>query len=965
MAVTNTDITYTNGNSGRTRINAAGAIVGVDFSNTSNPIATGPKTFTLTATANLNRDWVVGSAVVAVAQAGATGSLIGTVTTYTPSTQSLTIEVASITGSGTGTEWRIGSTGFRTAHYDPVTFENRGQLIEGVATNLVFPSAAGATQTRTVVAGTTYTLSFWGTGSVTLTGASTGAFTGNGAFPAARKTQTFIATTASLTLTVSGTVTDWQLEAGGAATSLIPTTTLAVSRAADQASITGTKFTDAFGSAGTIVLELTPIASAVSAVAGSLNDGTAANAIRIVQKQTGTLSSIRKMATDGVTDVMALNNSVNNTLVSNGVDHTEVATQSANAQFAVASSAVGSFLSVGASENFRNTNDSGLTYNARTIGGTFSGAYFGISRWVIAGSTSVINGATVGSVITSTDGLAFRRFNIAGLTQNLTEITSNGVDQYVAVGAGGVIYTSHESQNWTPQTSGVATAFNAVDFGGGKYVAVNATAANSRYSTNGTTWTAITGLTGTMTDVKWTGSQWVAVNTIGGVFTSADGITFAAVSTTGISPAFTAAQGITFGNGYYVIVGNGGQVAVCTAAAGASPATWVTYTNGGSPSTGTSQQLNEVLLFGTKFYIGGNGSTIVEFDLVGITFTSRNGAHFNGNVTGFASSGSRLLLSGSNSSIATTDDGASYVSRTGNAQTLNGAAFGAGTYVIVGNAANGSGLIATINPTTFEYQRRVSGFAGVASNVKFLNGRFVVVGANAIANSVAGDSYTTVAVTGTYFSVAYNGTTYVAVGSTGRIGTSTDLASFTVTASQLGAGNVNDVEWAGGVFVAVNAAGEIYTSATGLAGSWTLRTSGISTALYTVSYSTRDQQWYAAGDNGTILRATDPTGTWTSIANDATVGVFTAGVLQAHPLAGKLTTGVKNRIAIGWDSTGVEISINGADPVLDGSVSPPTLSQFTLGMSGLAANHWNSTIKTQKAYRTRVPSAELQALGRI
>jgi len=103
-------------------------------------------------------------------------------------------------------------------------------LLEGQRTNLVFPSATATTQTRTVTA-TAHTLSFYGTGSVTLSGVATGTLTGTGANN--RVALTFTPTAGSLTLTVSGTVTNWQLEAGAFSSTLIPTTTAAVTRLPD------------------------------------------------------------------------------------------------------------------------------------------------------------------------------------------------------------------------------------------------------------------------------------------------------------------------------------------------------------------------------------------------------------------------------------------------------------------------------------------------------------------------------------------------------------------------------------------------------------------------------------------------------------------------------------------------------------------------------------------------------------
>ena len=109
-------------------------------------------------------------------------------------------------------------------------------LSEPQRTNLVFPSDIATTQVRAVTA-QVYTISFYGTGTVTLSGAFSGSLVGTGTNN--RVSLNFTPTAGNLTLTVSGSVTNWQLEAGSNATSLIKTISGSVTRNADNISKAG------------------------------------------------------------------------------------------------------------------------------------------------------------------------------------------------------------------------------------------------------------------------------------------------------------------------------------------------------------------------------------------------------------------------------------------------------------------------------------------------------------------------------------------------------------------------------------------------------------------------------------------------------------------------------------------------------------------------------------------------------
>lgn len=132
--------------------------------------------------------------------------------------------------------------------FDPVTGAGNGLSVFQARTNLFLNSLVNgtslATQSVTLGAGD-HRLSFFGTGTVAITGTASSTLVGAGEYPS-RSGLTFTATAGSVTFTVSGTVQFANLTTGTSDSPFIPTAASAVTGPADVASLTGTNFSKWF-----------------------------------------------------------------------------------------------------------------------------------------------------------------------------------------------------------------------------------------------------------------------------------------------------------------------------------------------------------------------------------------------------------------------------------------------------------------------------------------------------------------------------------------------------------------------------------------------------------------------------------------------------------------------------------------------------------------------------------------------
>ena len=197
--------------------------------------------------------------------------------------------------------------------YDPVTLNLRGLIIEESRTNLLLNSLVDGTNLATQVvttAATAYVLSFYGTGSIDLTGTYTAMVTGAGAYPT-RTLLSFTPTAGALTLTVTGTVQFAQLEAGIFETSFIPTAGATVMRTIDSAGITGLDFSGFYNQTeGTFVVKgdvhTAPSNTSQPGII-SAEDGTTSNVIQLRRSNNNGNPFVRVIGTTGGAAQISLN----------------------------------------------------------------------------------------------------------------------------------------------------------------------------------------------------------------------------------------------------------------------------------------------------------------------------------------------------------------------------------------------------------------------------------------------------------------------------------------------------------------------------------------------------------------------------------------------------------------------------------------------------------------------------------
>lgn len=240
----------------------------------------------------------------------------------------------------------------------------------------------------------------------------------------------------------------------------------------------------------------------------------------------------------------------------------------------------------------------GSSWTAGTpLGADLNAIGFGSAKYVAVGAG--------GAIFTRGLGLADPWGAVtSGVTANLNGVAAGGL--LVAVGDAGTLITSGDAITWTARTSGTTARLNSVLFSQFAYVAVGDNGTILR-STDATTWTAVTsGTTSNLYAIALLGSSMVAAGANGTLLSSADaGVTWTPLS----SGTTTTLRGLSTSSARFVAVGDAGTILTST-----DLTTWTAAT---SPTT---QNLLRVT-FGTQLVaVGAGGTVLVSTD--GLTWTA-------------------------------------------------------------------------------------------------------------------------------------------------------------------------------------------------------------------------------------------------------------------------------------------------------------------------------------------------------
>lgn len=862
------DLTHTRG-TGATRINAAGLIVGVDFSATSNTIGTGAKTFTLTADANVDRDWPVGSAVRVVDQVSA-NTMEGTVTTYTPSTQALVLDITSVTGSGTFTNWRIGSLEVRR--------DADGVLREPLRSNSISRSFE-------------FDNAFWEKKLATLTPGVVSPDGSANAFKIVKNNGELTGHILRRANVGSGTGTP-RTAAIHARFAGVRYLAISVLVTFDNASnrnrcviydlLTGLKvFQDnTFDHFGPDALERLPN-SWWRIQATSRRDQAGWDSFELAFSTDGTSAGITNYIGDGVNGVeiygadyqlsstTGTQDYITSHIPTNGV----AVTRNADT-FTFTSSAIAKFRQgQGALIVEANASDSGTAQRA-ALRLTGPSGEIRLGKQGITGSgnfTKMAEGGNVQLLGNANQGVTNNglEYSLLNPTDTRTSVALTPVPALNAIAYDG--------------TSG----FGAITYGNIENT-YNANASSIDFKGVGLT---------TLNGCHWNGSRFLlTVGAANSVFLSTDGISYRRVNTPVITQACNEVTsgmvGPTLRN---VIVGNAGFIATSDD----NGETWTARTSGVTDRIDAVTRSASLFVATTNRSVNSNGlrsTDGISWTVFTIDATPKADVHFANGL---------FVAVGSSGSIVTSPDGTTWTASPSSGvvttQQLNGVHYNASAalWVAVGNA----GTIITATDPTGTWTLQTSGTIGSLNEVTYFNNLWVVNNAGGgVLTSPNATAWTarSTNIAGAGVGIAASATRLIITGTSGQFGSSEDGLTYTSRTNNNNA-TLNGIAYGAGVYVSVggNINGSGYIATIDGAGTVTRRESGIAQGINNVKFGL-GKFFAVTNGNTTQVRSSTNGVTWSGVTAGGN-SVFNLGISEEQNRIIVMRSGNTNPLLVSSD----------------------------------------------------------------
>ena len=414
--------------------------------------------------------------------------------------------------------------------------------------------------------------------------------------------------------------------------------------------------------------------------------------------------------------------------------------------------------------------------------------------------------------------LGFLALSTDGITWRTTSLPTGAPVQASAFGAGlfvisttysdaptgrAKIFTSPDGDVWTERYSSTTTALNSLTYGNGTFALF--TGDGVLRSPDGITWTSVPAPS-TGVAIRFVNGQFfIPSSSFSDLHVSTDALTW-----TTRSYGSTGAREITYANNHYLLTGDGGLLLTSPDAT-----TWTRR------STGTTNALRRAAYANNTWVVIGNQdfpATLLTSTDSGATWTNRTASMTFDDLRSLASDGTASIIGvGKNGTIVRSTNGTSWGTVTsGTSDELQGAAYGAGRYIVTG--ANGRILTSTDAGVT--WTQASSGVSAYLGDLVYLNSTFLISSdLGLLLKSTDGTTWTSSTVAGgnQLQGIAYGAGRYVAVAAGGRIITSLDATTWTNATSGTTA-DLNGVAFGNGKFLATSATA-VFTSPDGLV--WT------------------------------------------------------------------------------------------------------------------------------------------------